>query len=227
MKKRVCFIDDSDFELELFGATFSGTFELVTGHSLKECQRGIDEKWGSPPDLFVLDLYFPHEVPDPNLLTALKASPPAIVPDGGDVVLATQNYMALEKRLMNLLRALGQTPQGGLNLAQSIRESTMFNGVPMVFYSRNPTAEDYVRCMQEERVLGLIPKPTGDTRDQTIAQTKLLSDALSDKFSRAMTQAASVEKKTLGVVARQAYELLLKPFVGELAKQGSITLYKA
>lgn len=227
MKKRVCFIDDADFEIELFTTAFGGTFELVTGHSLTECDRGIDDKWGSPPDLFVLDLYFPQQVVDQNRLTELKASPPAIVPDGGDLVLATQNYMALEKRLMDLLRALGQTPQGGLDLAQSIRESTKFRGVPMVFYSRNPTAEDYVRCMQEEGVLSLIPKPTGNTREETIAETRRLSDGLADKFSRAMTPAAAVEKKTLAIVARQAFELLLKPFVGELAKQGAVTLYKA
>jgi CheY-like chemotaxis protein len=184
--KKICFIDDREDEIQLFKDAFADKFEIVAQTSFEECAKEMAHKKWKKPDLFVLDLYFPKGKSDGAVISALRATPVEFVADDGVIEKAMQNYERANARLESILQAHRQSPDGGIDLARLARKQ--YPRVPTVFYSRNPTADDYLRAMKEPKVLDLIPKlpwPQGTSEEDKRKNAKASGGSTADRFLRA------------------------------------------
>ena len=204
----VCFIDDDDrFEIPLFTEVFGGRFDLIVGTSLTACSEVIAAKPGWLPDIFVLDLHYPFAEVDQKRVSLLAGQLLEIPPDGGSLRQAYLNVRAAEGRLQGLLQASGQGPEGGLRLAAQVR--TGFHGVPIVFYSRKATAEDYLRGVAQPGVVGMLFKPSGRNDEETTALTSDRAPAIAAAIVGLMaanTGALSALKAACSLVSRSLAE---------------------
>lgn len=203
--KKICFIDDRADELQLFKDAFSEKFEIVAHAAFEECRKEMVLREWKQPDLFVLDLYFPKGKADAATLKALRTASVKFVPDGADIEKAMQNVERANSRLESILQAHRQSPEGGLEISRLARKH--YPKAPMVFYSRNPTAEDYLRAMREPKVLDLIPKlawPEGDSEHERRTHAGTTGGPTADRFLRAMEPPKDYEllKKSIEIVWR-------------------------
>src|SRR5207245_6531364 len=135
MTRRICFIDDDDkFEIPLFIKAFGGEFEVITAKSFHDCDLQIKSRKAWVPDLFVLDLYFPSELPDIAAVEALRNRPLALAEDKAEVRQAYLNYRLAHDRLRAVLHAWKQSADGGIELAAKVTQK--YPKSPIVFYSR-------------------------------------------------------------------------------------------
>lgn len=175
--KRIAFIDDDkEFEIPLFKEAFSNDFDILAATDFILLQDMISNRKGWIPELFVLDLYFPSDLPDKDTIERLKTSPFQVVNDKAEMRQAYMNYREANSRLQAVLNAWKQSSDGGLELVKPIRKK--YPKIPIVFYSRKATAEDVLRCMKEDGVFDVISKPTGlsdyDTKKLTISSKHII-----------------------------------------------------
>ena len=197
---RVCFIDDDeDFEIDLFERVFKGTYNVIAESSYEAAKHVMSDKWDRPPDLFVLDLYFPKGQPDRDAVGALLQSRVTYGNDRGGIRAAYTNYLRAESRLRAVLCAWRQGPDGGLEIAQRVAGD--YPNVPIVFYSRKATFEDSVRCMACPGVWWVEKKPSGETDQDTVRITFEDKQRLVNRFDAIIAQTDRQETAALKKVA--------------------------
>jgi hypothetical protein len=211
--KKICFIDDQADEIQLFKDAYSERFEVIAKTNFDECQKEIVLRKWKKPDLFVLDLYFPRGKPDEATLKLLRTAPVDFILDQASIEKAVYNCERANARLEAILQAYRQSPEGGLELSRLARKH--YSKVPMVFYSRQPTSDDYLRAMREPKVLDLIPKlawPQGKTEEERRMHAKTSCGPISDRFLQAMEPAKDSDllKKSIEIVWK-AIQYLPKP----------------
>ncbi|MBM3125365.1 MAG: response regulator [Chloroflexi bacterium] len=199
----ICFIDDDDrFEIPLFTQTFGDDFDLIAGTSLEACRQAIVRRADRMPGLFVLDLYFPCGLPDEKVMEELAAHPIELPNDRADLRQAYMNFLAARDRLNKVLSARKQGPQGGLQLAAEVHGR--YPNIPIVFYSRKATAEDVLRCMQQDGVVDVITKPTGRDDEDTVHLTLKMKGAIASRFLVALDpgnrQRMAEVRKAVGLI---------------------------
>jgi CheY-like chemotaxis protein len=178
----VCFVDDDkDFEIPLFERVFGDVYDVIAADDYEAAKRRIAERRDSPPELFVLDLYFPSGQPDDEDVSALRRTTVTYKEDRAEMRTAYGNYLRAESRHKAVLDAWRQGPDGGLEIAR--RVVLDYPNVPIVFYSRKATFEDEVRCMAAEGVWGLEKKPTGGNDEETECLTLAEKPRLVRRFN--------------------------------------------
>lgn len=199
----VCFVDDDkDFEIPLFERVFGDVYDVITADDYETASRRIAERRGSPPDLFVLDLYFPSGQPDEAGVAALRRSMLSVDDDGAELRAAYTNFVRAQSRFQAVLDAWRQGPDGGLEIAR--RVVVDYPNVPIVFYSRKATFEDEVRCMAAEGVWGLEKKPTGANDEDTERLTFAEKPRLVRRFNAIMAG----EGREQAFAVKQAAEIV-------------------
>ncbi len=192
----VCFIDDDkDFEIPLFERVFGDVYDVVAVDDYEAAKRRIVEQRDSPPDIFVLDLYFPSGQPDEERVDALRQTIVTYDDDRAQMRTAYGNFLRAQSRLQAVLGAWRQGPDGGLEIARRVVAD--YPNVPIVFYSRKATFEDEVRCMAAEGVWGLEKKPTGANDAETERLTLAEKPRLIRRFNAII--ARENEEQTLAV----------------------------
>ena len=204
----ICFIDDDNvFEIPLFHEVFGSHFTIVSGTTFPAVQKKLKNE---PPDLFILDLYFPYGPKDDYAIQQLTQDFPLIINDEADMRKAYRNYISMTDRLRQVLSANKQGPEGGIDLCRKV--SMAFPNVPIVFYSRKATLEDAVRCMAEKNVKNVLHKPTGKDDEETRRITKHESGRLIYEFQNALTESS---ESTLNLIKKAVPLIIkyLKPFM--------------
>ena len=144
----VCFVDDDPKEIEIFRNVFGQALHVVSATRLSQAFAEL-KALGKPPDLFLLDLYFPvgrdSTSDERETMARLKA----------DVEIA-------QKKLSDYLAAIGQDRCGGLNLLEQVR--TAYRNVPAVFYTRKGTLDDVTVCL-DAGAAAVLRKPQPETLD--------------------------------------------------------------
>lgn len=148
---RLVFLDDDADELKAFGEIVRGSYEYLPFHWPGKTAKDIQ----CTPDLVVLDLYLPPpDKPEPSRIAEEKLAGQRIIAEGvaecfrrlypefaHDSKRLLRETMACLTRGRKLLdtqwRALNQNPQNGIDLMNEIKR--LFQGVPVVFYSRKIT----------------------------------------------------------------------------------------
>lgn len=166
-KPVVCFIDDDQNELTRFARAIGDRYDVITGTSLPHCQRRLEERNLSKPDLWVLDLYFPAR---PDI---------ANTPDE----LATMNskYFRLHREIAEFrvfLEGIGQGISGGLALIDQCKVL----GGPVIMLTRKGMLDDAILCL-DCGASAVLKKPMparwpDDDDPETIR--KLMDDAMTE-----------------------------------------------
>lgn len=164
----VCFIDDDPMEIAIFQNVFGQDLHIVAATRLSQALAEL-KALGRPPNLFLLDLYFPlgrDSTPEEReAMARLKAE-----------------VETAEKKLSDYLAAIGQDRAGGLHLLEQVRGA--YRNVPVVFYTRKGTIDDVTACL-EAGAVAVLRKPQPETLD-----------AQSDLY-RQMEAAAMANRNTL------------------------------
>ena len=168
----VCFIDDDEEELEIFHQVFDSDLQIVGGTRFNDALPTL-RALAVPPDLIVLDLYFPlgreatHE--ERETMRRMRSEV--------DTVL---------KKLSDYCKGIGQDREGGLRLLEQVRRE--FKTVPVVFYTRKGTVDDVAACL-EAGAQEVIRKPQPETIDvqrelypQLVEATMAHRSSLLNKF---------------------------------------------
>src|ERR1700674_189959 len=112
-KRRICCVDDEQDELSRVGRVMSQRFDIGTGPDLDTAAKKLHRK----PNLFLLDMYY---------------GPKTEPQDRVRVAEAWQDLGQKQRDFYDLLRSLGQSSKGGLDLANHVR--ARYPGVPIVFF---------------------------------------------------------------------------------------------
>lgn len=199
--RRVCFVDDDkEFEIPLFERVFGDVYDVIAADDYEAARRQISEQRDSPPDLFVLDLYFPSGQADEQQVDSLRQTIVTYEDDRAEMRTAYGNFLRAQSRLQAVLAAWRQGPDGGLEIAGRVVAD--YPDVPIVFYSRKATFEDEVRCLAAEGVWGLEKKPTGANDEETERLTSAEKPRLVGRFNSII--AREDEEQTF--VAKKAAE---------------------
>jgi len=204
MEKPVyCFIDDSPFELKLFGDVIESRFpgiHFIYAGTYDECQRLLDEQ-KLYPSLFILDLYGREgiqedvRIPQKELLEARIDKIPSlnVAYDGLEKLNSDKNLQANEflKRLFSILNewrslfadqcaSLDQGSRFGINNLQSVRQD--YPSVTAVMYTRKGLFTDAV-TLSRYNCDGIFIKPSGATDTDIYAETEKQAEGLMDSWN--------------------------------------------
>jgi len=164
-KRRLCFVDDDPQEIRRFRENMTPRFIVGAGTSRNAALEDLRSQGHSSPDLWILDLYFPEGgTSTPEQLDALAS--------------ARQRLLDSQAEFASLLASLGQSPRGGLRLADQLYR--FGRRAPFAFFSRKATAEDVVQAL-DVGALRVIkkPDPTADERGAARSLTDAYDSALS------------------------------------------------
>ena len=144
----VCFIDDDPKEIEIIQHVFGQDLHIIAGTRWSQALAELTAL-GKPPNLFLLDLYFPvgreSTLEERETMARLKAE-----------------VEAAQKKLSDYLAAIGQDRTGGLHLLEQVR--SVYRHVPVVFYTRKGTLDDVTTCL-EAGAVAVLRKPQPETLD--------------------------------------------------------------
>jgi CheY-like chemotaxis protein len=157
IKRRLCFIDDEQDELSRAARTLFQDFDIGTGSDLDSAVGGMRGR----PHLFLLDMYY-----GPKTTTA----------DRLRVGRAWQELLGSQRGFYDLLRSLGQSADGGLELAAHVRRR--YPGVPIAFFTRKGSLEDAVRALREGAAAVLKKPDATPAADDARAVTSALDAAM-------------------------------------------------
>jgi len=164
----VCFIDDDPKEIAIVQHVFGQDLHIVAATRWSQALTEL-QALGRPPNLFLLDLYFPvgrDSTPEEReTMARLKAE-----------------VETAQKKLSDYLAAIGQDRAGGLHLLEQVRG--VYRRVPVVFYTRKGTLDDVTACL-EAGAVAVLRKPQPETLD-----------AQSDPYQQ-MEAAAMAHRNTL------------------------------
>ena len=157
---RVVFVDDDPSELRAFVTMVNRSFDCVTVQWPEESEKLFGDH--APPGVFVSDLYLPtltgDRVPTPTdrdevaraASGAAKAFEEISLDQSvGDKERLRRTMAAILEayKMLDLqVRALGQSPQNGINLLTRLRDK--YPTVPVIFYSRKITPEDVTSVLR-------------------------------------------------------------------------------
>jgi DNA-binding NtrC family response regulator len=161
--RRLVFIDDDKTELDDFGRIVEGEYDYVRIHWPLDAEKLFS---GTPPDIFVSDLYLPPQDGD-KVPTAVQRESAASAatqvgarfshlyadPTGDDKARLKETMRIISAALEMLAlqwTALGQHPDHGIELLT--RLNSVHPTVPLVFYSRKITPKDVIRVLQSGAV---------------------------------------------------------------------------
>jgi DNA-binding NtrC family response regulator len=146
-QRRICFIDDDEDELTRTKRVLSSHFTIGAGKNLDDALWKLSRK----PHLFLLDMYY---------------GPKTQPADRVRVAEAWQLLCQEQRKFYDLLRSLGQSPGGGLDLAEHVKEK--YPGVPIVFFTRKGSLEDANEAIKQGAA-AVLKKPdyVGEKLDAT------------------------------------------------------------
>jgi len=210
-KPGYCFIDDSPFELKLFGDVIESRFpgiHFIYAGTYDECQRLLDEQ-KLYPSLFILDLYGREgiqedvRIPQKELLEARIDKIPSlnVAYDGLEKLNSDKNLQANEflKRLFSILNewrslfadqcaSLDQGSRFGINNLQSVRQD--YPSVTAVMYTRKGLFTDAV-TLSRYNCDGIFIKPPGATDTDIYAETEKQAEDLMDSWNECVRNSYS------------------------------------
>jgi len=210
MKKPVyCFIDDSEFEINLMRtviAPHEPGVDFVCCQTFKECNELLSE-CGIYPALFILDLYGSPELPDEKDIPGFEALKERTVGfrsiddvyKGLDEHSGPAKVQEFLKRLFSIVHdwrtfhsdvfgEMGHTTEYGKNNFRQVRR--FYPLAPAVFYTRKSTIEDAIDLFRLD-IDGLALKPTGQGGEDIRTVTETMAENL-------LTQWRTILKKRLG-----------------------------
>ena len=143
MKRRaLCFVDDEPEEIRRFRSCLDSDFIIGAGASPESALEDLRRQGRRQPDLWVLDMYFSEGgALRPEQLERLH--------------IARLEYLYAERRFRALLVELGQTSNGGFQLARHVSPSK----VPFVFFTRKGTLEDAIIAYEDLGAAAVLKKP--------------------------------------------------------------------
>lgn len=157
--RKLTFVDDDKSELDAFRRIVEGVYDCETVHWPRESDRLFA---GSPPAIFVSDLYLPSEAGDRIPTSAERDGARKAAQEVGarfsnlyadesqDDKARLQETMKTISAAYAMLElqwsALGQSPDHGVALFAKVKRR--YPEVPFVFYSRKITPEDVIRVLK-------------------------------------------------------------------------------
>src|SRR5216684_3025738 len=156
-KRRICFIDDEEDELARARRVLSQNFNLGTGSDLDSAVSNL----GQRPQLFLLDMYYGPTT------------------SSSDRIRVAQGWRGLRKaqtEFYDLLRSLGQSSKGGLQLAAHVR--ARYPGVPIVFFTRKGSLEDADEAFRDGAIAVLKKPDAADPDEEPSSLAKALDASL-------------------------------------------------
>lgn len=157
--RRLVFIDDDRTELEAFREIVQGDYHCTTVYWPDESSTLFS---GSPPDIFVSDLYLPppsgDTIPTEEQRESAAKEAKRVADQfselyadssGDDKSRLRKTMDAIADAFVMLKRqwgALGQSPDNGVELLTRLK--SLYPEVPLVFYSRKITPENVICVLQ-------------------------------------------------------------------------------
>jgi CheY-like chemotaxis protein len=182
----VCFIDDDPKEIEIVQHVFGQDLHIVAATRWSQALTEL-QALGGPPNLFLLDLYFPVG----------RDSTPA---ERETMARLRTEVETAQKKLSDYLAAIGQDRAGGLHLLEQVRG--VYRHVPVVFYTRKATLDDVTACL-EAGAVAVLRKPQPETLDaqsnpyqQMEAAAMAHRNTLLNKFEALSSSGALLKKVT-------------------------------
>jgi CheY-like chemotaxis protein len=164
-KRRICFIDDEQDELSRTARVLSPPFTIGTGPDLDTAMSTLPRRrwpWTRlswKPHVFLLDMYYgPKTQPADRLSVAQK----------------WQELCRAQRDFYDLLKSLGQSPKGGLDLAEHVK--ARYPGVPIVFFTRKGSLEDANEALCRGAT-AVLKKPDPSSRQQEATGVRNTLDA--------------------------------------------------
>jgi CheY-like chemotaxis protein len=157
VRRRLCFIDDEQSELSRVDRALSQDFDVGAGPNLDSAVRRLRGR----PQLFVLDMYYGPETKND---------------DRTRVSDAWRELIDAQRKFYELLRSLGQSADGGLELADHVRRR--YPDVPIVFFTRKGSLEDADRAFRAGATAVLKKPDARVPADRSVAPEAALDQAM-------------------------------------------------
>lgn len=199
--KHLVFVDDDQDAVRKFTELYArDPFTITTIHA-PEARHALsrikDALKGSKPDLFVLDLYFPHgnareqtfarypleemTAPISKIIAAAKRVEDSLIQDRSEArKIIGQLYAVVHQSqqvLQNWCKRIDQSPQGGMVLLHEINKE--YPATPKVFYSVYVTLADAKEAFAAG-VIDMLSKPDSSNESEERKQ----ADKISELFLR-------------------------------------------
>jgi hypothetical protein len=143
----VCYVDDDPDDVRRFRALMQGRYTIGAGHTLPDALGELKQRGIKRPDIFLLDLYY-----GPNTNDDKHAE-------------IAESYEGLSKKakeLQVLLIQAGQSPNGGFDLVEQVRQK--HKSVSLALFSRKASMEDAERAHRQK--IPVLKKPDPDDSDK-------------------------------------------------------------
>jgi DNA-binding NtrC family response regulator len=175
-KRRLCFIDDEQDERSRAERALSQHFAIGAGADLDTAMSTLPRK----PHLFLLDMYYG---PDTQPLDRVQ------------VAKKWRELSQAQRDFYNLLRSLGQSSKGGLELAEHVR--VRYPGIPIVFFTRKGSLEDANEALRQGAAAVLKkPDATGGQRDVTAVKNTLDAAMMAHKDELARSLSYIIDRNS-------------------------------